>query len=502
MSTTADSFDLHLQQSIAYMSEATELLYGGAAGGGKSAFLRFSAVRWCDKVPGCQSYLFRRTMDDVRANHLEGPANLFDLLGPALKDGRVVHNKQSCTFRWARTDSILRLASLEHPGDLIKFHGRQITVLQFDELTHFTEAEYTYLRGRCRLGGLKVPKEYKGMLPRVESASNPGNIGHAWVKRAFITRAAPYEVWRAPRHEGGKLRVFIPAKLEDNPTIKETDPDYEVTLEGMGSPALVRALKDGDWDIVAGQAFEMFNRERHVIEPFEIPAHWTRFRAMDWGFRKPFSVGWWAVADGDFHPDGRYIPKEALIRYREWYGYTGKPDVGLGLPAEEVARGILAREWPDEKIAFSVADYQIWAKVDGPTVGEKMALEGVVFRRAEQSRTGMKARVPGLLSFITRLKGIEHQSGDGKVETVPMLYVFDTCVDGFIRTIPDLVLDKDNPEDLAPRQEDHVADECKYAAMSRSWARQSPPDKGRKKRDGYAASLALSEQPARPWMIA
>jgi len=140
--------------------------------------------------------------------------------------------------------------------DRFKYQGAEIHLLLIDELTHFTEKIYRYLRTRVRAPGLNVPPEYAGMFPRIMCGSNPGNVGHSFVKAFWIDNAGEYALRRMSRSEGGLLRQFIPARLDDNPSMRENDPDYEARLEGAGSDALVRALRDGDWDVVEGAFFD------------------------------------------------------------------------------------------------------------------------------------------------------------------------------------------------------------------------------------------------------
>lgn len=453
--------ELHKKQCEAFASPATELLYGGAAGGGKSFYLRVSAIRWCLSVPGCQVYLFRRTHPDLRANHLRGPRNLHELLADLKGAGTVCWHESSHEFRFAN-GSVLKLAHLQHEHDVEKYQGAEIHVLIMDELTHFTHHQYRFLRSRVRLAGLAVPEPLAGRLPRIECASNPGSVGHGWVKAAWVKAAPPGIIWHAGAEEGGMRRQYIPARLSDNPTLINEDPDYMARLSGLGTPELVRAMRDGDWDIVAGQAFEQFRVDRHVVEPFPVPTNWTRFRSMDWGSSKPFSIGWWAVADGS---DPRY-PAGALIRYREWYGWEGHADKGLRLTSAQVAEGIRAREKPGERIAYSVADPAVFGNHDGPSVAERMAAAGVLFKR------GANDRRAGYQELRGRIAG-----EDGR----PMLYVFSTCTDGFLRTLPDLVMDQNNPEDVDTSQEDHVYDEVRYACMSRPFAASKDPEKTRRR---------------------
>jgi hypothetical protein len=271
--------------------------------------------------------------------------------------------------------------------------------------------------------------------------------------------------------------VFIPAKLRDN---RYLGTEYVANLQMAGSEQLVRAWLEGDWDIIEGAFFDGWRHDKHVIAPFAVPDDWLRFRSMDWGYASPFSVGWWAVVSDDYAPPeferrrmvdvGRFvIPRGALVRYREWYGSTA-PNTGSRLTAEEVARGILSRDAGD-KISYSVLDPSAFAQDGGPSIGERMFEAGVNFRRADNKRVATQGALGGWDQMRARLRG------DG---TTPMLFVFSTCKD-FIRTVPVLQHDPDKAEDLDTEQEDHAADDCRYACMSRPWIPKSkaPPAEGR-----------------------
>jgi hypothetical protein len=335
-------------------------------------------------------------------------------------------------------------------------------VLAVDELTHFTEHQYRFLRSRVRIAGLKVPAKYKAVLPRIEAASNPGSIGHAWVKRTFISPAAPQAVWRAGAEEGGMLRQFIPARLADNPHLMSEDPQYADRLRGLGADALVRAMLEGDWDIVAGQAFEKLRRDTHAVEPFEPPEDWLCFGAFDWGSTRPFSYGLWTVANGEALSDGRVYRRGALIRYDEVYGWNGKPNEGLRMEVREVARMIRDAE-RERPMAYRIADSSIWAVDGGPSIAEGFGKHGVVMRPAPK---GKGSRHNGYVEVRQRIAG----DAEG-----PMLYAARTCHAGFWRTMPDLVMDEHqhgiNSEQIDTDQEDHVSDEVTYACVSRPWTR-------------------------------
>lgn len=444
--------NLEPKQGLAFQTEATEVLYGGAAGGGKSYLERVSAIRWCAEIPGLQVYLFRRTLPDLRDNHLRGPTSFHVLLQAYTEGGHVKHKSVENEFEFWN-GSILHLCYCDSENDVEKYRGAEIHVLMMDELTHFTEYQYRFLRSRVRVAGLKIPPQYKSKLPRIETASNPGSIGHAWVKRTFISPKPALEVWRTSPEEGGMLRQFIPARLVDNPHLTDEDPEYANRLRGLGTDNLVRAMLDGDWDIIAGAAFEKLRRDIHCIEPFEPPEDWMCFGSFDWGSTRPYHFGLWGVSDGNSLPDGRTYRRGAIILWNEIYGWNGKANEGQRLEAEAVAERIRSLVG-GRKLTYIAADPSMW-KVDGsPSIAENMLRKGVVLRKADN------ARLVGYVQVRQRIAGDE----DG-----PMLFATKNCHDGFWRTMPDLVMDERKVEDVDTDQEDHAYDSVRYACQSRPW---------------------------------
>jgi hypothetical protein len=293
---------------------------------------------------------------------------------------------------------------------------------------------------------------------------NPGGPGHSWVKARYIEGWKPGDdehrtkVRTVDPFTGAVQeleRVFIPARLTDNPELLRADPLYVAKLQQSGSASLVRAWLEGDWNIVEGAFFDGWSA-RNVLKPMTLPAHWTRFRSFDWGSARPFSVGWWAHASEDLGTAQGVIPAGALVRYAEWYGSTGKANEGVKLSADEVAAGILARE-RGQPVTWGVADPSIFAENGGPSIAERMRRAGVTFRRADNRRVGRLGPLSGWDQMRARIRG------DGER---PLLYVFDTCAD-FLRTVPALGHDPDRPEDLDTGAEDHIADETRYACLSR-----------------------------------
>ncbi|MDP8078347.1 phage terminase large subunit [Phocoenobacter skyensis] len=461
------NFNLHKQQTKAFLSEANEILYGGAAGGGKSHLMRVVAIMLCSQVDGLQVYLFRRLSDDLYKNHMEGAAGFFTMLSSWFESKLVKFNgsKNYVEF-W--NGSKIWLSHCQHEKDLIKYQGAEIHVLLIDELTHFTEKQYRFLRGRVRLGGLKVPDNIR--LPLIITGSNPGGVGHNWVKRMFVDFATPLSITRTDKKEGGMLRQYIPAKIEDNPTLLENDPDYIDRLEGLGTPSLIKAMRNGDWNIVAGGALDDVWSNRLILPRFKIPKSWRVDRSFDWGSSHPFSVGWWAECDGsEVEINGKTFcpPKGSLIRINEWYGTKqAGSNEGLKLSAKEIAEGIVKREkamldsgWIAEKPKAGPADNQINNVInsDTPTIAEDMAKKGIKWTKSDKSAG---SRVTGLELLRTRMK-----EANKNYPEEPCIYFMDNCL-ATISTLPVLPRDSNKIEDIDTKAEDHIYDDIRYRVLA------------------------------------
>lgn len=463
------NLSLHARQTQAFQTTATEVLYGGAAGGGKSHLMRCASIVWCSEIAGLQVYLFRRLSDDLVKNHLAGAGSYMELLAPLLRSGHVKFNGSKNYFEFWNGARIW-LCHCQHEKDRFKYQGAEIHVLLIDELTHFTEVIYRFLRGRCRLGGLKLPEKYKGLFPRILNGSNPGGIGHTFVRRMFLNGVAPMALREMPVGEGGMRRQYIPARLDDNPTLLENDPSYLAKLEGLGNPALVKAMRDGDWNIVAGGALDdVWHEELLRVPRFKVPSGWRVDRSLDWGSAKPFSVGWWAEADGTdvTMPDGsKFCPvKGSLVRIYEWYGSreVGMNE-GLKLGSEAVAEGIKMREsqlrgggWITGAVLPGPADNSIH-KVeddDSDSIARKMEKKGVKWSHSDKSPG---SRINGLQLLRDRL--VATKKGEGKA-----IYFMENCECAFA-LLPVLPRDQNNPEDVDSDAEDHLYDEVRYRVLS------------------------------------
>ncbi|MBL8968260.1 MAG: terminase family protein [Spirochaetaceae bacterium] len=462
---------LQAKQARAYLARSTETLYGGAAGGGKSHLMRVAAIAWCLDIPGLQVYIFRRTHPDLWKNHMEGPSGFPALLAEFVKscDAKINYSDGKITFS---NGSTILLCHCQYEKDVYNYQGAEIHVLMIDELTQWPASMYKYLRGRVRMVGINLPEKYTGRFPRTLCGANPGGIGHNWVKGAWVDLGPG--VHEMPKAEGGMRREYIPARLEDNPKLVEADPTYEDRLTGLGNAALVRAMRMGDWDIVAGGAIDdVWDRERHVVKSFRIPSSWRVDRSFDWGSAKPFSVGWWAESDGTeaVLSDGsrKSWPRGTLFRIHEWYGWPGPghENEGLRMTSEEIGRGIKEREAEIRerlgiaRIQAGPADASIYDEEDGDSIAAKI----------DRGFGQRGAFVPANKASGTRKQGLELLRSRLKASLAermeePGLFVFDACTAGFIRTVPVLPRDERNPDDVDSAAEDHAYDETRYRLLA------------------------------------
>lgn len=422
-----------------------EALYGGAAGGGKSDALLAEALRQVH-VPTYKGLILRKTYPQL-SELIDRSQRIYRGAYPGAKYHSGGH---VWTFP---SGAKIYFGSMQHTADRVRYQGQAYDYIAFDELTHFTWDEYSYLFSRNRPTG-------PGTRVYIRATANPGGIGHGWVKERFITPAPPMTTmwqeltWTDPdgqRHKAKQSRIFVPSTVFDNQILMRHDPLYVQRLAALPE-AERRALLYGDWDSFSGQVFSEWTDDpahyddrtwTHVIAPFEIPSSWRIWCSLDWGYARPFSVGWYAV-DHD----------RRIYRIRELYGCTGTPNEGVkwepGRLAQEIKR--IEAEDPqlkDRKI-YRVGDPAIWQSTGTESIGALLERERIYFDKGDHSRISGKMQVHHRLAF----------DSDGK----PMLYVFSTCKH-FIRTIPSLVYDETDVEDVDTDGEDHIYDECRYVLM-------------------------------------
>jgi hypothetical protein len=314
---------------------------------------------------------------------------------------------------------------LERDADVYRYQGQAYSWIGFDEITHqATEFSWNYLASRLRTTDPEI-------IPYMRCTANPGGVGAHWVKKRYITPSPPNESFRG---EDGLTRKFIPARLDDNPYLAH-DGRYEQMLKAL-PPTQRRQLLEGDWEVAEGAAFTEFDRNIHIIEPFEIPIHWERIKGIDYGYASESACVWGAV-DKD---DG------TLIIYRELYR--------KGLLGTDLAHIITEMELNDPLSVPGVLDTACWNRTGqtGPTVGETLVKAGHKLRRADKNRVAGKIQIHEYLKV--------QQSGR------PKLQIFNTCPN-LIRELQSIPLDKSNPEDVDTHAPDHAYDALRYLIMAR-----------------------------------
>ncbi len=458
------------RQKLLHDCNARQIFYGGAAGGGKSKALREDAIYLCLENPGLQAYIFRRTYDELVDNHIKF---LKTDIPPEL--GTWNETRKQMEFSNAAT---LHCCFAERDQDIKRYQGAEMHVASVDEAGLMTPFQLNFIRTRNRLGGFTPNPKFAHALPRMVLASNPGGPAHSFLKRTFIDAAPPETLFydremRDPDNpdDPGWSSIFIPAKIADN---KYIDANYKASFGGL-PPEYARALREGDWDAVVGQALHTLTRGKHQLRPFKPPRHWTRFMSIDWGTASPFSVGWLTVSDGAILPaqenwPERYLPSGAVILYAEWYGWNGRENQGCRMDSVAVAKGIIEREKArDEVMDYRIADSHMWAKTDGPSVAERMMGGDDTPRMS--LRKSEKDRAHNYAEFLARLAGNPRYRDDGTMEEDPMFFATANCTH-FWRTVPSLQLDENHP-DKGPGDsksaEDHSYDCVSYALRSRPY---------------------------------
>lgn len=452
---SSEPFRLELQpaQGRAFMSRATEQLYGGAAGGGKSYLMRAAFIAWAKMIPGLQLGLFRRTHRDLIANHMEGPNSFPVMLAPLVETGEVRIVKNDVLFS---NGSKISLCHCHLERHRFNYQGQEFHVLGIDEATHFTDTIYRFLRGRVRMTGLELPDHLKPLFPRILLGANPGGVGHLWVKRTFITPAAPMEIHEVSEEEGGMRRQFVPAKLADNFALMKSDPNYRTRLLGLGDPILIRAMLEGDWNIVAGAQFgDVWRYEEHTCAPFAIPMEWPIWRGADDGFAAHAAVLWFTE-----NPETKTI-----YVIDELYKAGMRPEV-MALRVKDRDKRIQLIREDGTEIANPTALSGI---LDAAAFGD-VGQQTDITRGKAMNQLGLKwkpcAKWPG-----SRIAGCQHvhrmlgpnpkDINPANKKARPKLRFFLTCLNA-IETIPALPRDPNNPEDVDTDAEDHLYDALRY----------------------------------------
>jgi len=395
----------------------TDVLYGGAAGGGKSYAMLVDPLRYAHRSAH-RGLILRRSMPELR--------ELID-------KSRELYPKafQGCKYRevekmWTfPSGAKIEFGFLERDADVYRYQGQAYSWIGFDEITHLpTEFAWNYLASRLRTTDPDI-------VPYMRCTANPGGVGATWVKKRYIDPIPPNESFEG---DDGLTRKFIPARLQDNPFLA-SDGRYERMLKAL-PPTQRQQLLEGNWDVSEGAAFTEFTPVLHVVTPFEIPINWERVKGIDYGYASESACVWGAIDPED----------GTLIIYRELYK--------KGLLGTELAEMLTNMEIEDPFSVAGVLDTACWSRTGttGPTVGETLLRAGHKLRRADKNRVQGKIQIHEYLKVT--------QSGR------PRLQIFNTCPN-LIRELQSIPLDNKNPEDVDTHAADHAYDALRYLIMSR-----------------------------------
>jgi len=441
-----------------------EIFFGGARGGGKSFGILldwyFHQKKYGSKANGI---IVRRTTVELE-ELIEESKVVYGAVG-----ARYQEQKKTWHFPGGAR---MKFRHLEKDSHASKYQGHAYTWLGVEEAGSFPKSDpIDKMRATLR--------SVHGVPIRMVLTGNPGGAGHNWLKQRYIDPCPPnvvneIDVEIKPGVMLPWRRIFIPSKLEDNKLLIDNDPRYVINLAMSGPAWLVKAWLAGDWNIVAGGMYDdLFApdvMERIVLPWFKVPSTWRIDRSFDWGSSRPFSVGWWAEANGDpvnvpWQKSPLFLPRGSVLRIAEWYGWNGTANTGIEYTTSQIAAGILKRE---KKMGYRVhagpADASIFhGSPDEPSIAKKLKAKKAGFISA------------GNNAFTGRVRGWEHmrdmlvaavaadeaEPGAFMPREEPGLFIMDNCRQ-WLRTVPYLPRDETNPDDVDTEAEDHIADETRY----------------------------------------
>lgn len=421
------------QKLFSWMIELTPItFYGGAKGGGKSKGLQLIMLLRRFKYASSHGAIFRRTYAELEGNHIRP---LFESY-PELKE----FWHESKKLLTLPNGSTLQFCHCSNENDVDLYQGREFHDLAIDEAGQWTEGMFRKLHGSNRSSNPNIKA-------RTILTGNPGGVGHGWLKRLFIDK-------RFNEREKPEDYTFIQALVDDNEALMASDPDYVRRLEAEPNEALRKAFRHGDWNVFAGQFFQEVSKQIHFIKAFDIPRHWNRFGAYDFGFNHPSAFGWFATdEDGNTH------------LYREF--------VKAGQRVDQFAREL--NRFSDTATLYPiVAGHDCWttrnilkADASPPTIAEQFQLNGIQLMRANNDRLQGAAQLRAYLAW------------QGRPDSKPRFFLHDSCPISF-DTLSRMIHDPDRVEDVLkvdatdgdPSSGDDAYDMIRYGLMSRPYLSQ------------------------------
>lgn len=471
------------QEAFLASTPIFEVLFEGTRGGGKTDCLIMSFGLQVGKGHGSawKGVLFRQTYKQL-TDVISKTQKWIPQIWP---DAKFNHSEHVWT--WPSGEKLL-LRQFKKADDYWNYHGHEYPWIGWEELCNWSSDDgYKRMFSCCR-------SSTKGMPRMVRATTNPYGPGHNWVKARFRLPGSNMIVIKDATDEDGRIeppRLSIRSHIDENIALLEADPDYKQKIAASArSSAERKAWLEGSWDIVAGGMFDdVWDPKYNCVLPFDVPENWKIFRSFDWGASKPFSIGWWAISNGEDlkFPNGRIMStiRGDMFRVKEWYGWTGKPNEGLNILATDIAAGIVEREirwgWRErgngwKRVKTGVADSQIFVAENGNCIATDMKVKvrlddgikypGIQWQEADKRPYSRSTGWTQMRQYLKNAHPGRQEDEDGNlIRLIPRekkgLFVSTEC-NQFIRTVPVLPRDEKDMDDVNTEAEDHVADETRY----------------------------------------
>jgi phage terminase large subunit len=500
-----DIYDPFPRQREFHSSAAKYRLFGGAAGPGKTKALLFEAIIQAREVAGCDTLLLRRTYPELESSLIsyfrrDVPRSWYDS-----------YNASKHVVTW-KNGSTTRFGYCRNESDVYQYQGAEFLFIGIDELTHFTYKQWQFLtsRNRCPARVYSDGKNTgKRIVPCMAGATNPGNIGHAWVKSLWVDHIPPPGFERGVLYDARDYD-FIRARLDDNP-IYANDADYRRTLEALPEH-LRRAFLDGDWNVFAGQYFNIFDIGRHTARPEDIRLEpWLpRWISVDWGFQHPSAVYWHCA-----------IPETVAQAFRpEGFSssVTSEPTDRKDLTSEGVSysntpRIVTYREFVQNNLSPRMLAQAIAERSGRERISEVFLSPDAFARRTSE------ASIAEQLGDVLVANGLPRPSpaDDDRIGGWQLMYqmlesnawlITEDCAE-LIERLPQLVRDDRRKEDIRKVEGDDSADAARYGlvsgvrlagvgpAFAPARAGQAPPYSSSARTPHFVTGMPLGEQIAR-----
>ena len=471
------------QEAFLSSTPIFEVLYEGTRGGGKTDCLLMSFCMHVGKGYGAgwKGILFRQTYKQL-GDVISKTQKWIPQIWPDAK-----FNASNSEWTWPTGEKLL-LRQFARDSDYDNYHGHEYPWIGWEELCNWhSDSGFKRMMSTCR-------SSTEGMPRMVRATTNPYGPGHNWVKHRFKPNTHNMQVRQGMIDEDGipePSRLSIHSTLDENLALLKADPDYKNKIAASARNAAEKAAwLEGSWDIVAGGMFDdVWDPKYNVMPEFDVPDGWKILRSFDWGESKPFSVGWWAVSNGEDlllrNGQWRSTIKGDVFRVKEWYGSTGKPNEGLRMLASDIAAGMVERElqwgWREQgenwrRVRNGVADSQIFVAENGNCIATDMKVKvrlsdgnkypGITWNAADKRPGSRATGWSQMRSMLKNAHPTEHKDLEGTVIKLtprerPGLFICDCCA-SFIGTVPVLPRDEKNMDDVNTDAEDHVADETRY----------------------------------------